>query len=83
MGDVKRVRRSKKQQYLDAKAAAEKTSKRMAELNDKQYQQYLSDKATRDKRVDDAKTLMQIAYQAWQSELEQMKNEFDEIGKPE
>ena len=61
MGDVKRVRRSKKQQYLDARSAYEK----------------------KQKTADDAKTLMQIAYQAWQEELEQMKNEFDEIGKPE
>ena len=58
MGDVKRVRRSKKQQYLDARSAFVK----------------------KQKTADDAKTLMQLAYQAWQSELEQMKNEFDEVG---
>ena len=55
---TKRVFRSKKQQYLDAKAAFEK----------------------KQKAADDAKTLMQLAYQGWKSELEQMKNEFDEVG---
>ena len=59
MGDVKRVRRSKKQQYLDARDVF----------------------AKKQKVADDAKTLMQLAYQGWKSELEQMKNEFDEIGK--
>ena len=61
MGDVKRVFRSKKQQYLDARSAFVK----------------------KQKTADDAKTLMQLAYQAWQEELEQMKNEFDEVGKSE
>lgn len=58
---TKRVRRSKKQQYLDARSAYEK----------------------KQKAADDAKTLMQLAYQAWQSELEQAKSEFDEISKSE
>ena len=61
MGEAKRVRRSKKQQYLDARSAYEK----------------------KQKTADDAKTLMQLAYQAWQSELEQAKSEFDEISKSE
>ena len=60
MEETKRVRRSKKQQYLDARSVYEK----------------------KQKAADDAKTLMQLAYQAWQSELEQMKSEFDEVGKP-
>ena len=58
---TKRVFRSKKQQYLDARDAF----------------------AKKQKVADDAKNLMQIAYQAWQEELEQMKNEFDEFGKSE
>ena len=61
MGDVKRVFRSKKQQYLDARSAYEK----------------------KQKAADDAKTLMQLAYAAWKSELEQAKSEFDEVGKSE
>ena len=56
---TKRVRRSKKQQFLDARDAF----------------------AKKQKVADDAKTLMQLAYAAWKSELEQMKNEFDEVGK--
>ena len=59
MEEKKRVRRSKKQQYLDARSVFEK----------------------KQKAADDAKTLMQLAYAAWQSEIEQMKNEFDEVGK--
>ena len=49
---TKRVRRSKKQQYLDARSAYEK----------------------KQKTADDAKTLMQLAYAAWQSELEPFVN---------
>ena len=56
---TKRVRRSKKQQYIDARSAYEK----------------------KQKAADDAKILMQLAYSAWKSELEQMKNDFDEVGK--
>ena len=56
---TKRVFRSKKQQYLDARDAF----------------------AKKQKVADDAKNLMQIAYQAWQEEIEQMKNEFDEVDK--
>ena len=59
MEEKKRVKRSKKQQYLDARALFEK----------------------KQKVADDAKTLMQLAYSAWKSELEQMKNDFDEVGK--
>ena len=59
--EKKRVKRNKKQLFIDARSAYEK----------------------KQKAADDAKTLMQLAFQAWQSELEQAKSEFDEISKSE